>query len=610
MVSENLRQSWFSAARFDVANWSDRTKGLILFGLALLIYGLGIGREFLFDDLEYIAQNPILRRADAFRVFWFSSEAFNYYPLFWSLLRVEWILWGDHATGYHLVNLLVHGANAILVWRIGRAWRLPGAWWAGALFAVYPLNVQTVAWAAEQKNTWSFFFMALAVLAFIRHTRDHRWQSYSLSLLCFFAALACKTSIVGLPFFLALCYGFGRERASRKYLIQLLPFFVLSLGAGVTTLWFEHHRVGAASQLAVLTLWQRLEAAGGAFWYYLGKALLPLHLTPMYRGWADTTAGEHTAIPGLLLVLLLVACGLWWRRIGASVALGIGYYALMMFPMLGIFDTNYFVYSRIADHWQYHALPGLLLAATTTVGGIVQRRPRFVAFANLGGAFSVLGFAVLASLHFAHFEDARTLWSYVVSRNAEAWIAWYNLGNVSSDEHDYPRALAAYCQSIRIKPDYYRSRFNLANTLAAAGQMEEADRAYLAAQEIRKDDPDAYNNRAVVLLQLGRGEEAIAGFNRALQLEPGKASANLNLIIIFLQRGQLEEAEVHLEAAVVSTEANCRRIASTIRANWGQGRSSNQALNRFIIRACQLSGNQRDLLEILNKLRDEPLGPR
>jgi tetratricopeptide (TPR) repeat protein len=602
-MPENLRQSWISPARLDVANWSDRTKGLILFGLVLLIYGLGIGREFLFDDLEYIARNPLLRRADAFRLFWFTSEAFNYYPLFWSLLRLQWMLWGDHATGYHLVNLLVHGANAVLLWRIGRAWRLPGAWWAGALFAVYPLNVQTIAWAAEQKNTWSFFFMALAVLAFIRHTRDQRWQSYGLSLLCFFAALACKTSIVGLPFFLAIYYGFGRERAARSYLVRLLPFFVFSLAAGVTTLWFEHHRVGAASHLAALNVWQRLETAGATFWYYLGKAVLPVHLTPMYRGWVDINAANHTMIPALLAILLLVACGVWWRKIGAPAALGIVYYALMMFPLLGIFDTNYFVYSLIADHWQYHALPGLLLAATTTVGRLVQRRPRFVAWANLGGAFGVLGFAVLASLHFTHFEDARTLWTYVISRNGEAWIAWYNLGNVHADEHDYPRALAAYRESIRIKPDYYRSRFNLANTLAAAGQMEEADRAYLAAQEIRNNDPDADNNRAVALLQLGREDEAIAGFERALQLEPGKASANLNLILIYLKMREVEKAETHLEKAVVSSEANCRRIVSAIKTNWGEKPSANEALKRFVARACELSGNQSDLLEMLNELK-------
>src|SRR5438105_15097133 len=123
-----------------VSCWSDRTKALVLFGLALLIYGFGIGRELVFDDIIYISENPLLRRGDAFRVFWFSSEAFNYYPLFWSLLRLQWLLWGSHSLGYHLVTLLVHCLNAVLVWRIACRWRLPAAWWCGPLFAVHPIN--------------------------------------------------------------------------------------------------------------------------------------------------------------------------------------------------------------------------------------------------------------------------------------------------------------------------------------------------------------------------------------------------------------------------------------------------------------------------------------
>ena len=167
-----------------------------------MIYGFGIGRGFEFDDVIYISENPLLRRPDAFHVFWFTSEAFNYYPLFWSLLRVQYLLWGAHPLGYQFVNLLMHSVDAVLVWRIAREWRLPGAWWVAALFAVHPVNVQTLAWAAEQKNTWSFFFMALSLLAFIRHTQTPRWPSYALSLFWFTAALACKTSTVFLPVFL------------------------------------------------------------------------------------------------------------------------------------------------------------------------------------------------------------------------------------------------------------------------------------------------------------------------------------------------------------------------------------------------------------------------
>ncbi|MFL6595228.1 MAG: tetratricopeptide repeat protein, partial [Chthoniobacterales bacterium] len=447
--------------------WNDRTRGLVLFALALLIYGFGIGRAFVFDDVVYISDNSLLHRPDAFRAFWFTSEAFNYYPLFWSLLRIQWLLWGNHPLGYHLVNLLVHCTNALLVWRIARLWRLPAAWWVAALFAVHPVNVQTLSWAAEQKNTWSFLFMALALLAFAKHTARRDWRSYAVAFVCFVAALACKTSTVCLPVFLAMRYAFTQRANARAILLKLMPFFAAAFAAGVTTMWFEQNRVGAKSLMSTLSLWQRIEASGAAFWFYLEKALLPVHLTPMYQGWVDSTASSHGLLPGLLLAIALVACALLSRHIGAAVALGFGYYALMLLPLLGIFDTNYFAYSQVADHWQYHALPGVIVAAVAAVHALVQRIPQLTRYSQPAGFVTLAATALLASLHCAHFEDARTLWTYVIKENPQAWIAWYNLGNEDANRGEPETAIAEYRESIRVKPDYYRARFNLANSLAA-----------------------------------------------------------------------------------------------------------------------------------------------
>ncbi len=576
-------------------SWSDRTKAVVLVALALLIYGFGIGRGFDFDDVIYISENPLLSREDGFRIYWFSSEAFNYYPLFWSLLRLQWLFWGMHPPGYHLVNLLLHAGNAALLWRICLAWRLPGAWWVAALFVVHPVNVQTVAWAAEQKNTWSFLFMGLALLSFLRHARERDWLSYALSLLAYAGALACKPSTVGLPVFLALYYGFQQDKKSRVLLLRLIPYFALGLVAGLTTIWFEEHRVGAKSLMSTLSLWQRLEAAGAAFWFYLGKALLPIHLTPMYRGWVDSTAAAHTAIPGVLLIILMGVCGTAWRRIGAPLALGLAYYALMLLPLLGIFDTNYFSYSLIADHWQYHALPGVLVTVVSAAGLLGRRFPRLEAAAPAVGTITVLGVAALASAHFAHFEDARSLWTYVVQRNPEAWIGWYNLGNAHADERAYPEAIAQYRRSIAINPDYYRARFNLANALAAAGQLEEADRAFGDARALLPKDPAGYINRAAVLLRLGREDEALAEFQQALELDPNQPSAHVNLLTIQLRRGRIAEATAHLEASGVSSAANGRRIADAITSAGQQKAVPREALLRFAARACALSGNQPEL---------------
>ncbi|MDR3403102.1 MAG: tetratricopeptide repeat protein [Chthoniobacter sp.] len=582
--------------------WNDKTRALLLFALAFLIYGFGIGRGFDFDDVVYIAENPLLRRPDAFHAYWFTSEAFNYYPLFWSLLRVQYLLWGVHPLGYHLVNLCMHSVNAVLVWRIAREWRLPGAWWIAALFAVHPVNAQTVAWAAEQKNTWSFFFMALSLLAFIRQMRDGGGWQYALSLLWFAAALACKTSTVFLPVFLAICYGFRGGKVSFPAFLRLAPYYALGLAAGLTTVWFEKHRVAAKSLLGTLSLWQRMEISGATFWLYLEKALIPINLTPMYHGWVDTSAATHTALPGLLLVALLVTCALLWRRIGAPISLGIIYYALMLLPLLGIFDTNYFAYSLVADHWQYHALPGIIAAVVAALDRLAQRWPRLAAYPQAAGSVAVLGVAALASAHFAHFEDARSLWTYVVAQNPDAWIGWYNLGNVFADDHQPADAAAAYLRSIRVKADYFQSHYNLANSLSKQGQIEEAEREYLAAEKIRADDPDLHNNRAVALMRLGREDDAVTEFSRALELDSGEISAHVNLIAIFLKRGRIEEAGKHLEMARPLSEANAHRIADAITASAKAGSVPKPALQRFTQRACELNAGQPSLSAALSAL--------
>ncbi|HEY3899357.1 MAG TPA: tetratricopeptide repeat protein [Chthoniobacter sp.] len=583
--------------------WNSRTQTILLFALAFLIYGFGVSRDFQFDDFVYIAHNPLLRRPDAFHAFWCSSEAFNYYPLFWSLLWVQYLLWGVHPLGYHLVNLLMHSVDAVLVWRVARAWRLPGAWWVAAIFAVHPVNAQTVAWAAEQKNTWSFFFMGLSLLAFIRHVEKKSWGPYAFSLLAFAAALACKTSTVCLPVFLLFCYGFRPGRERLPMLLRLVPYFVLGFAAGLTTVWFEKHRVAAHSLVGSLSLWQRLEISGATFWFYLEKALVPVGLTPMYQGWVDTNAATHTFLPGALLVALLIVCGLFWRRIGAPIALGIFYYALMLLPLLGIFDTNYFAYSLVADHWQYHALPGLIVAVVAALKALAERWPRLAQQANVAGGITVAGLAALASTHFAHFEDTRSLWTYVVERNPDAWMGWYNLGTVYADDHKPVEAIAAYRQSLRIKPDYYRCRFNLANALAAAGQLAEADRAYLEAAKLEDVDPDVHNNRAVTLMRLGREDDAVQEFNRALGLEPDDVSAHINLTAIFLKRGQIDQAAKNLEAVHSLSPANAHRIAEAITAASGNSSIPHPGLAHFAERACQLSGNAPELQSALQGLR-------
>ncbi|MEI9895509.1 MAG: tetratricopeptide repeat protein [Chthoniobacter sp.] len=448
--------------------------------------------------------------------------------------------------------------------------------------------------------------MALALLAFIRHARDGRWAQYALSLLWFAAALACKTSTVFLPVFLSVIYVFSREKGARALLLRLVPFYALGLAAGVTTMWFEKNRVEAHSLLNTLSLWQRLEMAGATFWFYLGKALVPVNLTPMYRGWVDTTAAAHTMLPGLLLVALLLACAIGWRRIGAPVALGIAYYALMLLPLLGIFDTNYFAFSLVADHWQYHALPGILVAIVAGLQRLAQHWPRLAAYPQAVGGLAVVGVAALASAHFAHFENPRSLWSYVVAQNPDAWLGWYNLGNVYIGDQQPAEAIDAYRRSIRIRPHYFQSRYNLANSLFGQGDIAAAEREYFAAEKINLADPAPHNNRGSALLALHREDEARVEFASAVALDPSLIPPRINLIALLVRRGQLDEARQHLRSVGPLSPYGAHRIADAIIASAKTGSVPAADLRQFAQLACELNASQPELQALLSTLPAPP----
>lgn len=559
-------------------------RAALIIVLTVVAYIPAMRGGFIWDDDIYITDNPMVKGSDGLYRFWFTTEAPDYYPLTSTLWWLEWRFWGNHATGYHVVNVLLHAANAVLVWLILRRLKIPGAWVAGLVFALHPVNVATVAWISELKNTLSMLFYAGAILLYLRFDEEGRWRWYGFSLAAFLLALLSKTAVVMLPVVLLGCIWWLRGRVRWKDFVHSVPFFVLSLVLGLVSVWVENW---TNRQIIVRAtgFFSRLAGAGWATWFYLYKALLPFDLTVVYPQWQIDVSHWVSYVPGMLLA----GCfGLfWWKRQtwGRPLLFGLAYFVMALFPVLGFFDIGFFLYSLVADHWQYHAIVGAI-ALAVVAGELICRRmsDRTQDVAVLASVAVLMVLGVSTWRRACVYADSETLWRDTVERNPNAWVAHYNLGNdllrvgrvQDAIEHyelavrlkpDYVEAhnelafallqagkvndaIAHLEQTVRINPDSVVGHYNLANALVQAGRVEDAIGHYEQAVRLRPDFAEAHHGFGVLLARAGRPKNAIDEFSKALQFRPDYPEAHQNLGAMLANEGKTNEAIAHVASAL------------------------------------------------------------
>ena len=309
---------------------------------------------------------------------WFELGATQqYYPLLHSAFWVEHNLWGDATLGYHLVNILLHAAAAVMVALVLRRLSVPGAYLAAAVFALHPVHVESVAWITELKNTLSIVFYLGAVLSYLAfdRTRKTRWWLGALGL--FVLGLMSKTTAATLPAALLVIFWWQRGRLSwQRDVRPLAPFFVLGLLAGLLTAWVERKLIGAEGAAFDLTIVERCLLAGRAIWFYLGKLFWPTELIFIYPRWQVSQAvWWQYLFPAAALLLL---AGLWaLRRRCRGPLAGLLFFVGTLLPALGFCNVYPFLYSFVADHFQYLASLGPITLAAAGVALLFARwRPR------------------------------------------------------------------------------------------------------------------------------------------------------------------------------------------------------------------------------------------
>ena len=509
---------------------------------------------FIWDDAEHLTQNPCIIGPLGFKDIWTSSRAV-YYPL---VLTTFWILHKFvqlNPLPYHLLNVSMHAASAVLLWQVLRQLRVRAAWLGAALWALHPVMVQSVAWITELKNTQSCFFYLLSILFFLKADdsaaeTQRRWR-FGLSLAFFVMAITSKPATVMLPVVLILCLWWRRGGLRSRDVAPIVPFVLISAAASGWTIWEQKFHSGALGAEWSQTWPERLVIAGRDVWFYAGKLFWPNPLIFIYPRWHVDATQPVNFLP------LIAAVGggllLWLKRNGPlrPVFFAVAYFILSLFPVLSFFNVYFFRYSFVSDHFQYLAAMGplaLIGSGVAVAAASLEKRSSWIQ----AGAGAVL-LLILATLTWAqtkNYADAEALYRATIEKNPSCSLAYNNLGAIAFQEHRLDEAQGYYEKALAVEPGIPESQYNIGNVLFAKNDFAQAIGAYEGALRGQPDNITARNNLAVSLIATGHIDQAIEQLNEALRLRPNDADTHYNLGHLFVQLGRPEEALPHLRAAI------------------------------------------------------------
>ena len=521
---------------------------------AAICYLPAMGAGFVWDDDLLVTENPLVKGADSLPYIWASSAATDYTPLTTTVFWLQWRLWRDNAAGYHLVNILLFAASALLLWRMLARLAIPGAWLGALLFAMHPVNVASVAWIAELKNALSLPFYLGAICAFLAflesgkgtqgveeaqtiETTGRKRTSYVLALLAAACALLSKGSTAILPLVLLLCTWWTERRIRRVDWLALLPFFLLSGMGALATIHFQARIIDPTVHPAPLT--DRIARAGQALWFYLGKDLWPVHLCAVYPKWrVDRTFLPLLAAMGLALLFWLAR-----RRIGRGPFFAWAYFVITLLPVLGVLNMSFLDQAWVADWWQELALPAV--AASAAAGAAIL----WVRLTRAGRvALSLFIAAILLFLgartwsEAAGYESMETLCRRTLAGNPNAWIAHNNLGSALMARGDLAGAASEYEAALRLKPMDSGAHSNLGIVYVRLHRLDDGIAEYHAALDIAPDSAKTWFNLGNALRAERKNGAAIDALEHAIDLNGRWISPRYEMGTILLEEGRTREA--------------------------------------------------------------------
>ncbi len=536
---------------FRTALFSRAAKFALLAAAILFVYQPALHGAFIWDDYLYVANCNLIKAHDGLYRFWFTTEPIDYWPVSNSSLWVEWRLWGTNTFGYHLINCILHFISALLVWRILRTLAIPGAFLAAMLFAVHPVNVESVAWIAQRKGLMALCFALLSILCYLRAVGgaaeprsragpNFRW--YAISWLCFLLAMLSKGSVAMLPVAILLIVWWKRRSITPAELFRTVPFFVLAVVLTLVNVWFQQK--SAAGAIRHVVPLERVADSGFVAWFYLAKDVLPLDLSFIYPQPKVDVADVNVWIP--LAAAIFVTCVLFWkRRLAVIWQLLVAWllFCLALLPVMGFTDVYFMKFSLVADHYQYAAIIPVVALAAAAWAQWQRRAAGLWRPAALLNACTVVGaLAYLCRIQSASYAGPISTFEDALRENPTCSMAHNNLGLALFEAGKTPEAVGHYLVALQLDPAFDKAHNNLGNALLQMGRSADAIDHYQQAIALQPNDPKPHYNLGRAYLETGHVEDAIRECQRAVDLKPNDADARYNFAIALQRAGRPQDA--------------------------------------------------------------------
>ena len=551
---------------------------LALAAVAIMIFSPALRNDFvLWDDVALFTNNPGYRGLGWAQIRWMFTTTLmgHWVPLTWLTHGLDYVLWGMNPVGYHLVNLLLHGANAALFYFVARrllakatsfpapALRL-AAIAASMFFALHPLRVESVAWATERRDVLSGLFYFLTLLTYLNAaeaTGRRRTKLLVSSLVLYVLAFTSKSIVMTLPFVLVLLdvYPLGRLRLAagawrnaqaRAVWREKAPYFAIALAGGIVAFLAQQQFFTSTARLGWTT--RPLIALYGV-WFYVTKTAVPLGLSPLYELPLVVSARDPKfLVPALGVLLVSATVLLLRRRWPAGLALWL-YYGLVIGPVAGLTHAGF---QLAHDRYSYLSCLGWALLVGAGVGAVVGAHVRGSlrpAFASAIAAAALLGLTGLGTLTWQQIDVWRStenLWRYAIENEEACAICQNNLGALLYNQGHFAVARGYLERALELRPDRDKVHKDLGLTKMQLGLNAEAVAHFQRAVELSPSDAEIRNDLGVALLRERRHREALAHLRYALTLRPDDVMVLSNIGQVYVDIGTPERGVPFIERAV------------------------------------------------------------